>query len=517
MHFLYDRTHERQLFGFSVRDLLPEDSDVWLYRDLFKEICFEEFDWKYSNEGQHPIDPRVMARTIFYGLTHGVTSNRKLETACRNDLRFLTLSGELRPSRRSFDRFVIRHAELMKKLFTDTIKLAQKMNLVRLGNVAIDGTKLKAKTKNSAMTHENMVKAIAHIEKALEGLAQDAESSSEKDSSDDRISKDIADNEKRLKLIKNAKAQIEKENADKSKRRQANIGKSKKSLNDIDALSIDGKNREFCFGYNCQAAVDDQSQIILAADLHDKASDTEALPSILDQVQENTGSAPENVLCDNGFFSASNILETESRGSNPVIATGCEYDQAKEVTASEQLSYTGFGLTYTCMAGKNLKGSRSKMGSTILCIPKNHCVECPYSSQCKLYNKKSIEILSEPLRAARIRMLQRSRTDEFKEVYRYRKAIVEPVFGNIKNKGIKIHVTGRTRVQTWWNLVCAALNVEKIIKAMQRQAIPGPESDRSCADKTENWPFSSIFDLMFEIGSKIGDYRNLVRFSFSFI
>jgi len=136
--FQTDNTLQPQLFAFSIRDLVPADSDIWLYIDLFDELDLEEFDWDYSSQGQHAKDPKLMLRTIFYGLTHRVSSGRRLAVACAHDVRFLVLSGEQYPDARTFHRFIRRHEERMPELFAQVVRLAMKMGLANLGRIAIE-------------------------------------------------------------------------------------------------------------------------------------------------------------------------------------------------------------------------------------------------------------------------------------------------------------------------------------------------------------------------------------------
>jgi transposase len=213
MIFKTDRTHEQSLFPFSYRDLVEEDSDVWLYIDLFDANSFKEFEDSYSSEGQVPIEPKLMLRTIFYGLTHGIISGRKLQTACRNDNRFIVLSGNLGPDRSTFNRFINRHAKLMDNLFIRIVKVAQKMDLVNLGRIAIDGSRFKGYTgANGSMKYPKMVRAIDHIREELKKLREDLEkeNSSERNP-EDRLQQEIRNKENRLEKILKAKEMVEEE------------------------------------------------------------------------------------------------------------------------------------------------------------------------------------------------------------------------------------------------------------------------------------------------------------------
>ena len=210
--FQTDKTLDRQLFAFTHRDLVAEDSDVWLYCDLFESLDLLDFDSSYSSSGQAAKEPKLILRTIFYALTHGIISGRKLQDACRNDNRFIVLSGDTSPDRRTFDRFVVRNEKNLDKLFVEIVRLAQEMGLVSLGRVAIDGCKFRSFAAKN-MKHENMSKALEHIAKSIELLKKDLSKANSQCESDQeiRLEGEIKDEIKRRNLITAAKERIERD------------------------------------------------------------------------------------------------------------------------------------------------------------------------------------------------------------------------------------------------------------------------------------------------------------------
>lgn len=466
-----DKTIQPQLFAFTHRDLVGQDSDVWLFIDLFEALELKRFNQKYRGQGQLAKEPRMILRTIFYGLTHGIATGRKLESVCRNDNRFIVLSGGTRPDRRTLDRFVRRHEDLMRELFVDIVRLAQKMGLVSLGRVAIDGSRFKANTSAKSMKYEKMQRAVDHIEENLNRLRDDLkESNSEESDDSDKLTKEMLDQERRLEKIKKAASEIEAEYKAKISRRNGEIpdGKSSKSLNDSEALALRHKSKAAIFGYNVQAAVDDKNQIIVAAELHGKGTDYESLPGLLDQVEVNCGAKAEAVLADLGYKSAENIKDIESRGSQAFVAVGSDRENI-DAEFFEQITPSGKPHQYKCMNGKELPiNSRRENGRTDFNLPKNFCNDCPFTESCKAFGKKNISVMAEVDRKVMTALYERARNPDFQEVYARRKVIVEPVFGNIKNKGLKIFVVGRKKVSTWWLMACTAHNIEKIVKAQIR-------------------------------------------------
>ena len=325
--FQTDRTVQPSLFAFSHWDLVSGDSDVWLYMDLFSVLDLSDFEAAYEFQGQAAKEPQLMLQVLFYGLTHGIVSGRKLQAFCRNDNRFIVLSGNLRPDRRTFDRFIKRHNDRFKKLFVQVVRLSQRMGLVSLGRIAIDGSKFKG-AADKAMAYGSMDRAIVHIEDNLVKLKQELAQANNEEATDleDKLSNELVRQEVRRHRIAAAKAAIDEDFAR----------------------------------------------------------------------RKSTG-------------------------------------------------YLAFKLA------------------------KNFCDGC--QAPCMAYGKKHPEVLDDADRQWFNDYLAYSRSAEWKKAYKQRKAIVEPVFGNIRNKGIKIFVRGRKAVSAWWNITTTAHNIEKVIKHIGRQTL----------------------------------------------
>ena len=467
--FRSDLTSQSQIFAFTVRDLVAEDSDTWLYVDLFDRLDLGVFYADYVSQGQPGIDPKLMVRTIFYGLAHGIVSGRKLAESCRCEVRYIVLSGEQRPDFRTFHRFVDRHHERLGALFAQVVRLAQKMGLVSLGRIAIDGSRIKGNTsKHKAMSYGRMQHTVDKIKEELATLkAQMAEenAASARDVADS-LPNEIALRENRLAKIEAAKKALEEE-----AKGEAVDPKASKSFNDLEAMPMAKVGHEFKYGYNAQAAVDEQSQIIVAAELHDNPQDSHALPMMLDKVEETCGRSAAEVLADSGYQSDANLEAVEAKGATPYIAAA-RGEETVELTVAEQVVATGIPHEYLCPAGKQLPVSvRRSDGRTVVQPPDGFCAGCPFQKTCRLFQKtrtaKTITIVSEPHRQVRSSNLARLRDARGQEVYRRRKAIVEPVFGNIKsNKGMRILVKGRRKVGLWWKMAATAHNLEKIVGVM---------------------------------------------------
>lgn len=473
--FRSDLTAQRSLLAFTVRDFVADKSDVWLYVDLFDHLDLEDFDSDYVSQGKEGIEPKLILRSMFYGLTHGVVSGRKLGEVCCHDARYLVLSGEQRPTARTFQRFLVRHAARIDALFVQVVKLAQGMGLVRLGRVAFDGSRFKANTsKHKAMSAGRMDQAMVQIREELAKLKTDLEktNAAEDGGRDSSLPDEIKRREQRLAKIKAAKEALAKDYEG-----EQVPEKAQKSFADHDALPMAKANDAFQYGYNCQAAVDAENQIIVAADLHDAANDYQALPGLLEQTKENCGASAAAVLADCGYKSSENLAAIESHGAAAYVALGKGEDIAsQDVRASITVETKDSGETVvTCPAGQNMSIKlRHADGSLGVRLPKRACRKCPMQEQCPLrpLTQKSIHLPRPEHFNAVMGNHARMQSAEGREIYRRRKVIVEPVFGNIKNKGMKILVRGRGKVANWWRVACLAHNIEKVVGAMANGVRP---------------------------------------------
>jgi len=459
--FRDDTTLTPEMFAFSPRDLVGAESDAWLYIDLFESLDLSEFRENYSGQGEWAVHPELMLRTIFYGLTHGVVTGRKLEDGCYFDNRFIVLSGNQKPSYRTFYRFLVRHENRLNALFVQVVRLAQKMGLASLGRVAIDGSRFKANTsRHKAMSYERMQKAVKEIAAELEKLKADLAESNGKEQTETNLPEEIRRREKRLAKIAAAKKALEEE------AQGAVEAKAQKSFADHDAMPMAKPKDGFMYGYNCQAAVDGDHQIIVAAELHDSAADTQALVPVLEKVKKNCERNPKEVLADAGYKSAEN-LEAMPSETTAYIAVG-KGEFNPERNHLEALEFDDKADGYQCPAGKLIPTERRrKDGSRRLKMGTEFCSGCQYAATCPLepYAKRNgvFNVPPENRRLLIVQHQQRMNSESGRRIYRLRKSIVEPVFGNIKNKRLRICVRGESKVARWWKMACTAHNIEKII------------------------------------------------------
>ena len=331
-----------------VAELVDEHLDLSRIYDAYKE-----------GRGAPPYDPRLMVRLLVYGYTTGVRSSRAIERRCVDDVPFRWLAAGAAPDYRAIARFRRRHLSALGHLFVQALALCQAAGMVKLGKVALDGTKLRANaSKRKAMSYARMTvkeKILAEEVSALlfeaERVDSDEDAQFGKDRRGDELPDELARRESRLAKLREAKAALEAEaaaaaaakaadrardrgeddhaaaeRAEAAARQAVPKPKAQRNFTDPDSkiMKTSGGSFEQC--YNAQAVVDAEHQVIVAADLNTCAADVGNLIPLTEQVTANTGQVPRQVLADAGYCSADNLeaaaARTASCGTEFFIATG---------------------------------------------------------------------------------------------------------------------------------------------------------------------------------------------------
>ena len=437
----YDRD-QMLLLPPSLREWLPKGHLVYFVADLVESLDLSDILEYYGGpaRGTVPYDPKMLTAVLIYGYCTGVFSSRRIGHRLEEDVAFRVLAANQRPDFRTISDFRKEHLKALSGFFIQVLKLCQKSNLVKLGRVALDGTKIQANaSKHKAMSYARMDKEEARLKAEIDAMFREAQRVDDeedalygKDSRGDELPADLADRESRLKWIQGAKAELEreaKEEAEAKKREQAarseEPGKrgpkpkepsgepkpgAQKNFTDPESrIMPSGTNKgSFLQGYNCQAAVDAKSQIIVAAEVTQATNDKRQARPMMEQVIANAGAAPKQVLMDAGYFSKENI---------------------------ENLKMDTF-----------IPPDRMRHGKEIPVAPRGRI-------------PRALTVAD--------RMRRKLRTKKGQAVYALRKTIVEPVFGQIKQaRGFRqFLLRGVVKVAGEWSLVCTTHNVLKLWKS----------------------------------------------------
>jgi hypothetical protein len=368
----------------------------------------------------------------------GLYASRRIATACRERVDFMLIVANDPPDFRTIWEFRRRHLEALAGLFVQVLQLCEEAGLVKLGHVALDGTKIKANaSKHKAMSYERMKKREAELQAEVDRWLAAAEAADAeedeiygRDKRGDELPDWVADKAKRLAKIREAKAALEAEakaaaeakaraeraaeERRKAEDRQRSGKKPKPPCEQPDAKAqrnfTDPESRGlltkdgYIQGYNAQAAVDGARQIIVSQDVTPSMSDHAQLVPLVDGIEKNLGRKPEEASADS-YLSEANLAALDERGIAAYIATG----RAKH--PAEAKRGTGGPLTQAMRRKLKRAGWRSR--------------------------------------------------------YRLRKQIVEPVFGQIKQaRGFRqFLLRGTENVRAEWAMICTAHNLLKLARA----------------------------------------------------
>ena len=474
-----------------LSEWLPEGDLAHFVSDLVETaLDLSPIYAAYEEErGFPPYDPRLMLKLLIYGYANGVASSRKLERATFRDVAVRMLCADQHPDFRSIARFRARHLDALSELFVQALKLCQQAKLVGLGSLALDGTKLRANaSRHKAMSYERMGKAETRLEAEIAAIranvaalfaeaeqvdaAEDARFGP--DRRGDELPAELQRREQRLAVIREAKQALEAEAGEREQGRRAELeaqGKkprrppngrdpfepkpgAQRNFTDPESRIMKTSDGAFHQCFNGQAVVDSVAQVIVAAELSDQAPDVRLLAPALAQLAQNLeaieAELPEGaaLTADAGYFSEQNVRITAEHGLDAHIATG-----------------------------------RFKHSEPPPPAPRGPLAKNATPKQ---------------------RMARKLRTKKARAVYARRKAIVEPVFGQIDTvqDGRKLLLRGKRAARQQWRFQCAIHNLLKLHRAGGLDLIGKQEGDHAAAPEMKRRRHPTLITAMHSLAAR---------------
>ena len=409
----------------SLQDWLPENHLAYCVSDVVDQLDLSAIESVYEEEdrGQPPYHPRMMVKILVYSYCVGVFSTRRMEKRLVEDVAFRVLAAGNEPDFRTLADFRKNHLKALEELFQQVLRLALEVGALKLGRVALDGSKVKANaSKHKAMSYGRMEETEKRLRKEVRELLKQAEAVDEEEDKrygrecqGEELPEELQRRETRIARIREAKKALEeraREKAESEKKDdQEAKPESKAQYNFTDPESRIPKGSDaFVQGYNTQVAVEPTLQLIVGQRVTQAANDKQQMVPLIEVVQEQSGQKPEEVLADSGYCSEENLKYLAKRRIEGFVAT----EKQKHGERNEP-----------CKRGPLPKG------------------------------------------ASRVeRMKRKLQTKVGAAVYASRKYIVEPVFGQIKQaRGFRqFLLRGLEKVRGEWALVCMTHNLLKFHK-----------------------------------------------------
>ena len=387
------------------------------------------------------------------------------------------------------------HGGLFQDCFKQTVKLAMELKLASLGHISLDGSKVKANTsKHKAMRYERLKEKeqilCAEIDDLIEKASRcdQEEDQAYRDKTGDEIPEDLQFKQHRLAKIKAAKQALEAREAQFNPGKAIEDGKQI-SFADTEAR-IMGKHGQFEYRYNGPISVDADFQIIVGQHISQHANDKQDVEPALQALQDTTDQMPDPMSLDNGYCSANNLQALQQAEVDAYLATDkgeknhkTPLDDSDRKLVKADFTYDATSNTFTCPGGHTVPMiSEAKDGSRVYQGRAEVCAECPFKSRCcQSATGQARTINTDDQESLRQDMNRKMQTPAAQAIYPQRKAIVEPVFGQIKNSGFRgFSVRGKEQVAGEFSIICAAHNCKKIAKAMLTGLIR-PEFGNSAA------------------------------------
>ncbi|SAL88538.1 transposase IS4 family protein [Caballeronia choica] len=424
------------LLPHALQDWLPEGHLAYFISDTVDSLDLSAFHARYAGGGarNQPFHPAMMVKVLVYGYATGVFSSRKLARKLHEDVAFRVLAAGNYPAHRTLCDFRAFHLKELSDLFVQVVKLAKECGLVKLGTVAVDGTKIKANaSRHKAMSYERMKKVELELKEQIDALLAKAKAAdaAEKNEPELDIPAEITRREDRLAVIRAARARLEERqrqtdiargrsdddappHADgepkKKSRFKYKFGEPKpdaqENFTDPESRIMKHAGGGFDYSYNAQAAVDEAGHIIVAAELGNSAADSGQLPTVLAAVLRDAGADPKQVLADAGYRSEATFEQLREHPAELIVALGREGKKDVKIDASKR-----------------------------------------------------------PLCAA---MAEKFTSAETQAAYRKRKWLSEPPNAWVKSVlGFRqFSMRGLAKAQAEWKLVCTALNLRRMAKMM---------------------------------------------------
>jgi transposase len=413
------------LLPASLREWLPDDHLSYFVSDVVDQLDLSAIESVYEEEdrGQPPYHPRMMTKILLYGYCVGVFSSRRIQKRLVEDVAFRVLAAGNQPDFRTIADFRKLHLKALEEMFQQMLRLTLETGMMKLGRVAVDGSKVKGNaSKHKAMSYGRMKETEKRLREEVRKLLNQAEAADKEEDSrygrdrrGDELPEELQRRETRIARIREAKHALEERAREQAKsegkdpEKAQPTKKAQYNFTDPESRMLKGPDG-FLQGYNTQIAVEPVFQLIVGQSVTQAANDKQQMVPLIEAIEEQSGQKPEGVLADNGYCSDENLKYLARKRMEGFVATG-----------------------------KQKHGER-----------REPCKRGPL-----------------PREASRVERMERKlETKVGAAIYATRKSIVEPVFGQIKQaRGFRqFLLRGIEKVRSEWALICMTHNLLKFHK-----------------------------------------------------
>ena len=489
----YDYSQSMLIPVFFEEQLMPGTLEFAIHTLVETRMDMSIFDDNYQNEetGRRAYDPKILLKVVLFSYSRGLISSRKIERACRENVTFMVLSGNQRPDHSTIAAFVSSMKAEILPLFRDILLVCEQENLLGGTFFALDGVKLPGNaSKRWSGTLSDISKKKEKIEQKLTQVLEEQITADQGHSAD---LPDASKREKQIEILQKQAERIEKWLAENDPKIGANGRELQSNVTDNQSAKMMTSHGTIQ-GYNAQALVDKEHQVIMHAEAFGRGQDNENLAPMVDGAKENMKRIGESedyfedkiLTADTNYHNQSTlekchdekldayIPDRKFRTRDKRFATQSRYQPKKSNRfVLDDFTYDEAKDCYICPNDKilTLKVKRLTQDRNIYrryMADAEDCSRCPMKSRCIRRKNAKRRTLDVPIGAAENNfskaMLEKVDSEKGRKIYPQRMAIVEPVFANIRSQKRMDRFTlrGKIKVNIQWMLYCMVHNIEKI-------------------------------------------------------
>lgn len=445
----------------SLEDLLPARHPARLVREFVDALDLQKlgFNTEVAETGRPGYAVSLLTKVILYGYMNRIRTTRQWEKACYNDIGMLWLTGMNYPDHTSLWRCWNDNQKGLRALFRQLLQIATAADLVGMVLHAVDGTKILSRASEQQGWHRaSLQEKLKRLDRAIEEIMKETEKSQAEAGGEYRLPESLQERTQLREMIQKQLAELDTRERDHC------------NPQDLDARVMKcGARKQFA--YNAQAVVDQNSKLIVAADVVTAESDNYQLIPMLDQVQENLGQTAEQTVADAGYLATTQLAEAEQKKYSVLVNLQKPMQDAKDQPYhASHFVYDAVKDQCMCPRGEPLSFDGTKLRSKVAAytVRVYRCrsyQSCPVRWRCSTSSKgRTVQI--HPNHDALVRQREKQRDEAMRAVLKQRGSTVEPVFGWAKEAmGFRRWTfKGIEKVRTQWLTLCTAMNLLRLHK-----------------------------------------------------
>lgn len=501
------------LFATTLGESIPENHPVRLFYEVLSMRDWSAWERHYCGvAGQPAIHPMIVSGAILYGMSQGIRSSRRLEYACGNSVDFIWLVESRHIDHSTFCNFRTRFGGELKDLFRQIGRVAMGMGLIRLNQVGLDGTYVRANSSRHATASAKTLRArLVALDEQIEEMFAQAQKADEQDRAllgeeytPNALPRELSDVTRRQEALRKALAAAEAMDAKRSKGGEPPKKASKVPVADADSTILPNKEGGYAPNYLPVAAVDGHCGFIVDADVPADHSEPGTVLPTVDHIEADFEKVPGQVLADSNFATGGNLTGLEGRAveafmpvesqtpgeENPANRADprqpipeCDWPRLSRRPQTKKLDRSAFVYeassdSYWCPMGHRMGFYQTKVKGRDTCEDSVYrvyrcgsCVGCPLAGECLTRGTRFRTVSRDQHEEARERVAARLRSEAGRKTYARRSWIAETPYAVIKGRwGVRqFLLRGWKKVRTEWSWVCTAYNLQKLVGILRAE------------------------------------------------